>query len=72
MKTTDNMNEFRPSTYGDNVSEPLLARIHELEKELMAVKKQVRMLEREKSSKRQHPADDTGTHSAGFIMKAVI
>ena len=45
--------QFRPSTYCANVSEPLLERINELETELRALKKQIRTLKLEKASRQQ-------------------
>jgi len=58
MKANSNTSQFKPSTYCDNVSEPLLERINTLENELRALKKQIRALEHEKVFKQQHRDDD--------------
>lgn len=56
MNTKSNSNQFKPSTYCDNVSEPLLERIKELEDELSVLKKQVQALQFDKIFKpRQLP-----------------
>jgi hypothetical protein len=53
MKTNCNTREFKPSTYCDNVSEPLLEHIKELENELIALKKQVQALQIDNTLKEQ-------------------
>lgn len=58
MKTNDNMSQFKPSTYCDNVSEPLLERIKELEHEISTLRKQIRTLKYELAFKQQSPASD--------------
>lgn len=58
MKSTEDANEFKPSTYCDNVSAPLLERIRELESELTELKKQVRTLKIEKAFSQRLPVND--------------
>ena len=53
MKTNGNTSQFKPSTYCDNVSEPLLERINTLENELRALKKQIQALEFDKVFRQQ-------------------
>lgn len=61
MKTTTNVSQFKPSTYGDNVSEPLLERIKALEQELQDLRKQVKTLKFEQALRR--PQLSAGTSS---------
>ena len=58
MNTKETLVQFKPSTYCDNVSEPLRERIKELEKELAEMKKQVRTLKFEKAFHQQSPVDE--------------
>ena len=59
MKSSSNLGLFKPSTYCDNVSEPLLERINELEQELIALRKQVKTLKFENALKRPQIPDGT-------------
>ena len=59
MKPTYNTSQFKPSTYCDNVSEPLLERIKELERELRELKKQVKTLKFEQALRRPQLSDET-------------
>ena len=59
MKSTNNASHFKPSTYCDNVSEPLLERIKELERELRELKKQVKSLKFEQALRRPQLTDET-------------
>lgn len=49
MKTTSHSSQFKPSTYCNNVSLPLLERIRELEEELKSSKQQIQTLKFEKA-----------------------
>lgn len=53
MKANSDTNQFKPSTYCENISEPFLERINALENELRALKKQIQALEFEKTLKQQ-------------------
>lgn len=59
MKTKADENHFKPSTYCDNVSEPLLEHIDELETELRALKQQVQALNFERQFKQQQSENET-------------
>lgn len=59
MKSSSNSSLFKPSTYCDNISEPLLERINELERELNALRKQVKSLKFEQRLRRPRLSDES-------------